>query len=153
MTEKISVKKPDPIDIHVGKRLRTLRKILGISQEKLAEQVNLTFQQVQKYERGMNRVSASRLYNFAKILDVPVSYFFRDMGKEIEYADLDTYGHFSDTEQEEFETAVDKLYDRDTLELTRLFYSIEDDEVRKQIIALVRSMARTINKNKADSAE
>ena len=70
---------PDPIDVHVGSRLRMRRNMLGMSQEKLGEAVGLTFQQIQKYERGANRVGASRLYQFARVLDVPVSFFYDDV--------------------------------------------------------------------------
>jgi transcriptional regulator with XRE-family HTH domain len=70
---------PDPVDIHVGRRLRLRRGMLGISQTQLAQHVGLTFQAIQKYERGENRISASRLHQFARILDVPVAYFFEDL--------------------------------------------------------------------------
>ena len=70
---------PDPVDVHVGRRIRLRRGMMGISQTQLAEKVGLTFQAIQKYERGENRVSASRLYQFAQILDVPVSYFFDEL--------------------------------------------------------------------------
>jgi len=68
-----------PVDIHVGARLRQRRHLVGLSQSKLSESVGLTFQQIQKYERGTNRISSSRLYEFAKVLAVPVSYFFDEM--------------------------------------------------------------------------
>jgi transcriptional regulator with XRE-family HTH domain len=67
---------PNPIDVHVGSRIRLRRTLLGISQERLAEAIGLTFQQVQKYERGMNRVSSSRLVDLANALDVTIQYFF-----------------------------------------------------------------------------
>jgi transcriptional regulator with XRE-family HTH domain len=70
---------PDPVDIHVGRRLRLRRGMLGISQTQLAQHVGLTFQAIQKYERGENRISASRLYQFAQILGVPVAYFFDEL--------------------------------------------------------------------------
>jgi len=70
---------PNPIDVHVGSRVRLRRTLLGMSQEKLGEALGLTFQQVQKYERGVNRIGASRLYHLSQILDVPVSFFFDDM--------------------------------------------------------------------------
>ncbi len=71
--------KPNPIDIHVGSRVKLRRTLLGMSQEKLGEAIGLTFQQVQKYERGANRIGASRLFELSKVLDVPVSFFFDDM--------------------------------------------------------------------------
>src|SRR5512147_1895392 len=72
---------PNPVDIHVGSRVRLRRTLLGLSQEKLGEAVGLTFQQIQKYERGANRIGASRLFEFSRILDVPVSFFFDDMAE------------------------------------------------------------------------
>ena len=75
--------KPNPIDVHVGTRVRLRRTLLGMSQEKLGEAIGLTFQQVQKYERGANRVGASRLYDLSRVLDVPVSYFFEEMGADV----------------------------------------------------------------------
>src|SRR6478735_1360147 len=71
-------KKPNPIDIHVGSRIRLRRTMLGMSQEKLGESLGITFQQIQKYEKGTNRVGASRLQNISSILNVPVSFFFED---------------------------------------------------------------------------
>ena len=73
---------PNPIDIHVGKRVRLRRTLLGISQEKLGKAINLTFQQVQKYERGTNRIGSSRLYQLSQVLDIPVSYFFDGLPSE-----------------------------------------------------------------------
>ena len=72
-------KNPNPVDVHVGGRVRMRRILIGLSQEKLGEQLGLTFQQVQKYEKGSNRISASRLWQMAKILGVPVSFFFDDI--------------------------------------------------------------------------
>ena len=73
----------NPIDVHVGNRIRLRRQLLGLSQEKLAEMLGLTFQQVQKYERGMNRVGASRLWDIGKVLSVPVNFFYEDMDEEV----------------------------------------------------------------------
>src|SRR5512143_3127512 len=70
---------PNPIDVHVGSRVRLRRTLLGMSQGRLGDAIGLTFQQVQKYERGTNRVSSSRLFDLARVLDVPVSYFFEEM--------------------------------------------------------------------------
>src|SRR5271168_979573 len=71
--------RPSPIDVHVGSRIRLRRTLMGMSQERLGESLGLTFQQVQKYERGVNRVGASRLYDLSRVLDVPISFFFDDM--------------------------------------------------------------------------
>jgi len=71
--------RPSPIDVHVGSRIRLRRTLLGMSQERLGEALGLTFQQVQKYERGVNRVGESRLFDLSRVLDVPISFFFDDM--------------------------------------------------------------------------
>src|ERR1700761_1105774 len=71
--------RPSPIDVHVGSRIRLRRTLLGMSQERLGDSLGLTFQQVQKYERGVNRVGASRLFDLSRVLDVPISFFFDDM--------------------------------------------------------------------------
>src|ERR1041385_1972302 len=72
---------PNPVDVHVGARVRLRRTLLGMSQEKLGDAIGLTFQQVQTYERGANRIGASRLYDLSRVLDVPVSYFFEEFGE------------------------------------------------------------------------
>src|SRR3954467_340852 len=74
---------PNPVDVHVGARIRLRRTLLGLSQSTLAEQLGLTFQQVQKYERGSNRVSSSRLFDLCRILNVPIAYFYDEMGTEV----------------------------------------------------------------------
>ena len=74
-----SLGKPNPIDVHVGTRVRLRRTLLGLSQEKLGDAIGLTFQQVQKYERGANRIGASRLFDLSRVLDVPIAYFYDAM--------------------------------------------------------------------------
>lgn len=130
---------PDPVDIHVGSRLRTRRTLLGMSQEKLAEAIGLTFQQVQKYEMGKNRISASRLYQFAQILDVSISYFFEGYEQKDSHQS-DISGGLSDNMQEGF-VPENVLYERETLELIRVYYSIQDPKLRKDLIKWLRQMA------------
>lgn len=125
---------PDSVDIHVGKQIRTQRSLLGMSQQKLAESIGLTFQQVQKYERGTNRVSAGRLYQFSKLLNVPVSYFFDQYGEA-----KPSYG-FSDNEQAAF-GEEDLMQKKETLELVRVYYSVQDEQKRKSILKFIKSMA------------
>jgi transcriptional regulator with XRE-family HTH domain len=132
---------PDSVDKHVGHRLRVRRSLLGMSQEKLADAIDLTFQQIQKYERGTNRVSAGRLFQFSKILSVPVSYFFE------QYSDADAaskrleYG-LSDNDQEAFGgEAEDVMNKKETLDLLRVYYSIGDPDMRKDLYKFVKSMA------------
>ncbi len=128
---------PDPVDVHVGQRLRVRRSLQGMSQEKLANAINLTFQQVQKYERGTNRISAGRLYQFSKILDVPISYFY-DQFEEPLANTQGAYG-FADNEQEGFSTE-DLMQRKETLDLVRTYYSIKDPNKRKDIIKFIKSM-------------
>lgn len=131
---------PDPIDIHVGQRVRLRRNLLGMSQQKLGDAVGLTFQQIQKYERGANRMGASRLYQFSRILDVPVSFFFEDIPTELETTYHVQPDGMSDMPQADFEAAVDRLTERTTISLVQAFYAIEDAHVRRKILELVRAM-------------
>ena len=125
---------PDPVDIHVGARVRLRRTLLGMSQEKLGNALGLTFQQVQKYERGANRIGSSRLFQLSKILDVPVSFFFDEMTTDTtKKADGMAEGN-----RQVFE--VDKLSRRETLELVRAYYKITDPSVRKKIFEMVKAV-------------
>ncbi len=124
---------PDPVDIHVGGRVRLRRTLLGMSQEKLGGALGLTFQQVQKYERGANRIGSSRLYHLSQILDVPIAFFFDDMPVEV------AGGGFAEGGQQVYDQ--EKLSRRETLELVRAYYQIEDPEVRKRMFELVKAIA------------
>ncbi|HJV43000.1 helix-turn-helix transcriptional regulator [Caulobacter sp.] len=121
---------PNPVDLHVGARIRMRRKILGVSQERLAEDLGLTFQQVQKYERGANRVSASKLYEIARSLQSSVGYFFEGLGST---------GEGMAEGGEPF--VHDFLMTPEGLELATLFPKITRLKVRRRILELVRSMA------------
>lgn len=132
---------PNPIDIHVGSRVRLRRTLLGLSQEKLGEAVGLTFQQIQKYERGANRIGASRLFEFSRILDVPVSFFFDDMGIGVPAGDRAVADGMSDQPQAMLEP--DPLTRRETLELVRAYYRITDPQVRKRLFELTKSLGST----------
>lgn len=126
-------KKPNPIDIHVGGRIRLRRNMQGMSQEKLGEQLGITFQQIQKYEKGTNRVGASRLQEISSILTVPVAYFFEDAP-----GSTPTSG-FAEDNQTDY--VVDFLSSSEGLSLNRAFARIQDPKVRRRIIDLVRSLA------------
>ena len=131
---------PRPVDQHVGHRLRQRRTLLGLSQEKLGEAVGLTFQQIQKYERGANRIGASRLFQLSQILDVPVGYFFEEMSGEVEK----TRGERTNAEHGpalEIISSDDPLARRETLELVRAYYKISDPKVRKRVFELTKSIA------------
>ncbi len=138
---RVAIDGPRPVDVHVGARLRLRRTLLGISQEKLGEAVSLTFQQIQKYERGANRVGASRLFEFSRILGVPVSYFFDDMPKEVADSYKTEVDGLSDKIQQKIEG--DPMVRRETLELVRAYYKIGDPKVRKRIYELVKSLGHS----------
>ncbi|PCI37527.1 MAG: transcriptional regulator [Rhodospirillaceae bacterium] len=131
---------PRPVDVHVGARLRQRRTLLGMSQEKLGEAVELTFQQIQKYERGANRIGASRLYQLGQVLDVSVSYFFEEMPGEVQKTRGD-YAAPENSEKLESVQTSDPMARRETLELVRAYYRIEDPKVRKRIFELTKSIA------------
>lgn len=131
---------PDPIDVHVGSRVRMRRTLLGMSQEKLGNALGLTFQQIQKYERGANRIGSSRLFKLSRILDVPVAFFFEDMADE---KGRRTTG-LSDSSPATFE--ADQLSKRETLELVRAYYRITDPKIRKKTFELVKAIAQTGSK-------
>ena len=134
--------RPSPIDVHVGGRVRLRRTLMGMSQEKLGEALGLTFQQVQKYERGVNRIGASRLFDLARVLDVPIGFFFDDMpdgmgGVASSTLSRRSGGGFADA-QDGFED--DTLHRRETLELVRAYYRITDPAVRKRVFDLIKSL-------------
>ncbi len=148
MPEKKTKGGPSPIDEHVGVRLRVRRTLVGMSQEKLADAVGLTFQQVQKYERGTNRVSAGRLYQFAQILDVPVAYFFENFGNvNLPSGTPESAYGMADQDQEPF-GEEDLLNRKETLDLIRVYYSIEDQKLRKDLYKIIKSMADSFREKK-----
>ena len=129
-------KKPNPVDTHVGSRVRLRRMLLGMSQERLGDSMGLTFQQVQKYEKGVNRIGASRLFQISKILDVPVQFFFEEaphIG-----ADGSPARGMAEPDSEAF--ILEFLNSREGLELNRAFVKIGDAKVRKSVVDLVRAL-------------
>ena len=136
--------RPSPIDVHVGGRIRLRRTLLQMSQEKLGDALGLTFQQVQKYERGANRVGASRLFDLSRVLDVPVSFFFDDMpaaygtGGGMRMPMQHATG-FAEA-QEGFGAPDDLFSRRETVELVRAYYRISEQPVRKRVLDLIKSM-------------
>jgi transcriptional regulator with XRE-family HTH domain len=131
--------KPNPIDIHVGSRIRLRRNMLGLSQEKLGEAIGLTFQQVQKYERGANRVGASRLHELSRVLDVPVSFFFDDMDPVRAPA---IPGGFAEAPAEAFDS--DPLRKRETVELVSAYYEIDDPALRRRFFDLAKALVASV---------
>jgi transcriptional regulator with XRE-family HTH domain len=135
MADKENKKKPNPTDTHVGSRIRLRRNMLGMSQEKLGENLGITFQQIQKYEKGTNRVGASRLQAIANILGVPVAFFFEDLpGPE-------GTGNRGFAEDPSTTFAIDFCTSAEGLQLNRAFVKISDQKVRRRIIELVKSLA------------
>jgi transcriptional regulator with XRE-family HTH domain len=132
--------KPNPIDAHVGARVRLRRTLLGMSQEKLGEAIGLTFQQVQKYERGANRVGASRLFDLSRVLDVPISFFFDDMSDDTS-AQSPRMMVAGLVEETTASMEADPMTKRETLELVRAYYRITDAQVRKRIFELAKALA------------
>jgi transcriptional regulator with XRE-family HTH domain len=132
--------KPNPIDIHVGSRVRLRRTLLGMSQEKLGEAIGLTFQQVQKYERGANRIGASRLYDLSRVLDVAVSYFFDDITPVTASAAEARLGGIVEEPASPAQEA-DPMMRRETLELVRAYYRIGDPQVRRRLFDLTKAIA------------
>jgi len=130
--------RPNPVDVHVGSRVRLRRTLLGMSQEKLGESIGLTFQQVQKYERGSNRIGASRLYDLARVLDVPVGFFFEEMPSETQQS---SPAQAQGLQEEGDAYEPDPMAKRETLELVRAYYRIEDPTVRKRLFELTKALA------------
>ncbi len=129
---------PSPVDIHVGSRVRLRRTLLGLSQEKLGTAVGLTFQQIQKYERGANRIGASRLFEMSRVLDVPVQFFFDEMPVEPESSDYRPMSGEAEAPEQ------DPMVKRETLELVRAYYRIPDAQVRRRLFELAKALATNL---------
>ncbi|MCJ9430358.1 helix-turn-helix domain-containing protein [Kordiimonas marina] len=129
-----NVKNPDPIDVHVGQRVRARRKMLGLSQTQLGKELGVTFQQVQKYERGTNRIGSSRLFKMSTTLDVPVAYFF-------EGAETKLPG-YNESVEALGEDAFDK---QETQELVEAYYRIADPRIRKKVLGLARLLSSGVD--------
>lgn len=135
---------PNPVDVHVGGRVRLRRTLLGMSQERLAEAIGLTFQQVQKYERGANRIGASRLFDLSLVLDVPVSYFFEEMATTVAAASPRARGRGEPPPAPPPPAPIregDPITRRETLELVRAYYRIPSREVRRRVFELTKAVA------------
>lgn len=132
--EERNARRANPIDVHVGGRVRLRRMLLGMSQEKLGEQLGLTFQQIQKYEKGVNRIGASRLFDMARVLGVPVQFFYDEApnGNPAEATGM------ADVSAE---YVPDLITTREGFELNKAFARIPDARVRRAVVELVRSLA------------
>ena len=133
----MTVRKPNTIDVHVGSRVRLKRMMSGMSQEKLGETLGITFQQVQKYERGANRVGAGRLYEMAKALEVPVDFFFEDLPE----GPSATTSPAAAVEEAHSHYEGDLMSQLETLALVRSYYDIEDPAVRRRMMELIKAIS------------
>ena len=131
---------PHPIDVHVGFRVRLRRNLLGMSQEKLGRAIGLTFQQIQKYERGVNRVGASRLFHLGRALDVPVSFFYEDLSPAAAGDGKRRARGLSEAPAPVLEP--DSLSKRETVELIRAYYRVTDPKVRKRVLDLLKALGK-----------
>src|SRR5271156_3231902 len=125
-------KQANPIDIQVGNRVRIRRMLIGMSQERLGDLLGLTFQQVQKYEKGVNRIGAGRLYEVARILNVPVDFF---------YEGVSSANASGSKEQQDAPPVIEFVSSGEGLQLSLAFMKIKDTKVRKRVLDLVKSLA------------
>ena len=132
-----SSRRPNPIDVHVGSRVRLQRMLLSMSQEKLGEKLGLTFQQIQKYEKGINRIGASRLFELSRVLSVPIQFFYEE-APGTALSNSNGTG-FAEPASESY--IVNFLSSREGLELNKAFVQIESPKVRRSIVDLVRNLA------------
>lgn len=133
ITHKESQTDINPIDAHVGRQLRTRRTLMGLSQEDLAHKVGLTFQQIQKYENGKNRISASRLYEFGICFDVPVAYFFEHIENASDQAASPTSP-----------LRADIFNSKETLELVKAFYGLRNPATRNKLLKMLKSLSAEV---------
>jgi len=138
---------PNPVDVHVGNRMRLRRTLLGFSQQYLARKIGVTFQQIQKYEKGWNRIGASRLWNISKVLGVSMDFFFEDMKKDVENQSpmmlslTDDEGYC--LQQEDFDYGRDVMKREETLELVRNYYHIMNRKLAKMIFDMIETISKS----------
>ncbi len=136
---------PNPVDVHVGARLRVRRTLLGMSQTMLGEAIGLTFQQVQKYESGANRISASRLFDLSQLLDVPIQYFFDDLPTAVAASSPANKKRGRAKKPPIYKP--DPMAGRETLELVRAYYKIDDPQVRKRLYELTKALGAAASRS------
>ena len=138
--KQTSRKGPNPIDIHVGARVRLRRNLLGLTLQTLAKAVGVTYQQLQKYERGVNRIGASRLFNLSRVLDVPISFFFEDLSPAAADGGKRRTRGLSEAPAAVLEP--DSLSKRETVELIRAYYRVTDPGLRKRVLNLLQALGK-----------
>ena len=136
--KQASPRGPNPIDIHVGARVRLRRNLLGLTLQTLAKAVGVTYQQLQKYERGVNRISASRLFNLSHVLDVPISFFFDDLSPVVAAAGKRRARGFSEAPATALD--FDVLSNRETIKLIRAYYRVTDPKLRRRVLDLIKAL-------------
>jgi len=144
---RVDDNEPNPVDVHVGKRIRLRRTILHITQQQMADMLGLTFQQVQKYEKGMNRVGASRLWDISRVLEVPMGFFFEDMDNSVAdksprmlNSDISRY---ADLEENHRTIDEDPMKKAETLELVRAYYKIPNRTVAQYLFHLMIALSKS----------
>lgn len=143
---RIDDNEPNPVDVHVGKRIRLRRTILHITQQQMADMLGLTFQQVQKYEKGMNRVGASRLWDISKVLEVPMGFFFEDMDNHVAIKSpmmLNSKLGKSFNLEENHPFDEDPMKKAETLELVRAYYKIPNRKIAKNLFDLMVALSKS----------
>ncbi len=136
---------PNPVDVHVGARLRVRRTLLGMSQTTLGAAIGMSFQQVQKYENGVNRMGSSRLFDLSRVLDVPVEYFFDDMPTAVAASSPAQSGGKA-KEPPSYEP--DPMAKQETLKLVRAYYKISDPQIRKRLFEMTKTLGAAASKDK-----
>ncbi len=144
---RIEDNEPNPVDVHVGKRIRLRRTILHITQQQMADMLGLTFQQVQKYEKGMNRVGASRLWDISKVLNVSMNFFFEDMDNATAAQSPRMLSSNNDdfllSDQHDDLNFEDPMKRAETLELVRAYYKIPNRAIAKNLFNLIVSLSKS----------
>jgi transcriptional regulator with XRE-family HTH domain len=135
---------PHPVDVHVGARVRQRRTLLGMTQTTLGKAIGLTFQQVQKYERGANRIGSSRLFDLSRVLEVPIEYFFGDMPAEVVRS---LAGKRRSRADQPPSYDLNPIAKRETLELVRAYYRITDSKVRKRLFELTKALGAAASRS------
>lgn len=143
---RVDDNEPNPVDVHVGKRIRLRRTILHITQQQMADMLGLTFQQVQKYEKGANRVGASRLWDISKVLQVPMGFFFEDMDADVALMSPRMLNHSGGpmfVAEDDRGLDEDPMSRAETLELVRAYYKIPNRSLAKQLFDLIVALSRS----------
>ena len=143
---------PPPVDLHVGRRMRLRRNLLGISQETLAHKLGLTFQQVQKYERGLNRISSSRLFDISKVLNVRVSYFFDEMDEDVSAGSPLSLSLGDGSRKTADDAVADPMLREEAITLVNAFNKIKNPRLHRLIYHLVLTMGSNAERDIDDYA-